>query len=46
MNSVDRASAADLMQSATGDGRAAGPIGAVLMLDAAPGSALLKAAGF
>jgi len=33
----DRVSAADLMQSATGDRRAAGHIGAVLMLDAAPG---------
>jgi diacylglycerol O-acyltransferase / wax synthase len=35
--SPDRASAADLMQAATGDGRAAGHIGAVLVLDAGPG---------
>ena len=35
--SPDRASAADLMQAATGDGRAAGHIGAVLVLDATPG---------
>ena len=35
--SPDRASAADLMQFATGDGRAAGHIGAVLVLGAAPG---------
>src|SRR6201997_5809310 len=35
--SPDRASAADLMQFATGDGGAAGHIGAVLVLDAAPG---------
>lgn len=35
--SIDRASAADLMQFATGDGRAAGHIGAVLVLNAAPG---------
>jgi len=35
--SLDRASAADLMQFATGDGRAAGHIGAVLILDATPG---------
>jgi len=34
---VDRASAADLMQFATGDGRAAGHIGAVLVLGAVPG---------
>jgi diacylglycerol O-acyltransferase / wax synthase len=34
---IERASAADLMQSATGDGRAADHIGAVLVLDAAPG---------
>ena len=33
---LDRASAADLMQLATGDGRAAGHIGAVLVLNAAP----------
>ena len=32
----DRASAADLMQFATGDGGAAGHIGAVLVLDAEP----------
>jgi diacylglycerol O-acyltransferase / wax synthase len=35
--SVERASAADLMQAATRDGGAAGHIGAVLVLDAAPG---------
>ena len=35
--SPDRASAADLMQFATGDGRAAGHIGAVLVLDVAQG---------
>ncbi len=35
--SPDRASAADLMQFATGDGRAAGHIGAVLVLGATPG---------
>jgi len=35
--SPDRASAADLMQFATGDGRAAGHIGAVLLLGPAPG---------
>jgi diacylglycerol O-acyltransferase / wax synthase len=35
--SPDRASAADLMQFATGDRRAAGHIGAVLVLGAAPG---------
>jgi hypothetical protein len=34
---LDRVSAADLIQFATGDGRAAGHIGAVLVLDAAPG---------
>jgi len=34
---VDRATAADLMQSATGNGKTAGHIGAVLVLDAAPG---------
>jgi diacylglycerol O-acyltransferase len=34
---VDRASAADLMQFATGDRRAAGHIGTVLVLDGAPG---------
>jgi diacylglycerol O-acyltransferase len=34
---IDRASAADLMQFATGDGGAAGHIGALLVLDAAPG---------
>src|SRR5450755_94169 len=39
----DRASAADLMQFATGDGRAAGHIGAVLVLDAAPGCSLAGA---
>jgi diacylglycerol O-acyltransferase len=33
---LDRASSADLMQLATGDGRAAGHIGAVLLLDATP----------
>ena len=35
--SLDRASAADLMQFATGDCGAAGHIGAVLILDATPG---------
>jgi hypothetical protein len=34
---LDRVGAADLIQFATGDGRAAGHIGAVLALDAAPG---------
>jgi len=41
--SPDRASAADLMQFATGDGRAAGHIGAVLMLRAAPGFTVAEA---
>jgi len=41
--SLDRASAADLMQFATGDGRAAGHIGAVLLLDAAPGFSVEQA---
>ena len=41
--SLDRASAADLMQFATGDGRAAGHIGAVLVLDAAPGFSVAEA---
>jgi hypothetical protein len=40
---LDRASAADLMQLATGDGRAAGHIGAVLILEAAPGFSLKQA---
>jgi diacylglycerol O-acyltransferase / wax synthase len=40
---LDRASAADLMQFATGDGRAAGHIGAVLVLDAAPGFSVEQA---
>ena len=39
----DRASAADLMQFATGDGRAAGHIGAVLVLGAAPGFSVTEA---
>lgn len=39
----DRASAADLMQFATGDGRAAGHIGAVLVLGAAPGFSVPEA---
>ena len=41
--SPDRASAADLMQFATGDGRAAGHIGAVLLLGAAPGFIVAEA---
>ena len=41
--SLDRASAADLMQFATGDGRAAGHIGAVLVLDAAPAFSVAEA---
>jgi diacylglycerol O-acyltransferase len=41
--SPDRASAADLMQFATGDGRAAGHIGAVLVLGAAPGFGVAEA---
>ena len=41
--SLDRASAADLMQFATGDGRAAGHIGAVLVLDAAQGFSVAEA---
>jgi diacylglycerol O-acyltransferase / wax synthase len=41
--SFDRASAADLMQFATGDGRAAGHIGAVLVLGAAPGFTVAEA---
>src|SRR5690349_719486 len=41
--SPDRASAADLMQLATGDGRAAGHIGAVLLLGAAPGFTVAEA---
>jgi diacylglycerol O-acyltransferase len=41
--SLDRASAADLMQAATGDGRAAGHIGAVLVLDAVPGFSVAEA---
>ena len=41
--SLDRASAADLMQFATGDGRAAGHIGAVLVLGAAPGFSVVEA---
>lgn len=36
MPALDRVSAADLMQAATGDGRAAGHIGAILVLSAAP----------
>jgi diacylglycerol O-acyltransferase / wax synthase len=40
---LDRASAADLMQFATGDGRAAGHIGAVVVLDAAPGFSVAEA---
>jgi len=39
----DRASAADLMQFATGDGRAAGHIGAVLVLGATPGFSVAEA---
>src|SRR5689334_12804891 len=39
----DRARAADLMQFATGDGRAAGHIGAVLVLDAKPGFTVAEA---
>ena len=42
-SSIDRTSAADLMQFATGDGRAAGHIGAVLVLDAAPGFSVEQA---
>ena len=42
-HSLDRASAADLMQFATGDGRAAGHIGAILLLDAAPGFSVEQA---
>ena len=42
-HSLDRASAADLMQFATGDGGAAGHIGAVLVLDAAPGFSVAEA---
>ena len=38
--SFDRASAADLMQAAAADGRAAGHIGALLVLDVAPGSSI------
>jgi diacylglycerol O-acyltransferase / wax synthase len=41
--SIDRASAADLMQFATGDGKAAGHIGAVLVLAAAPGFSVAQA---
>ena len=41
--SLDRASAADLMQFATGDGRAAGHIGALLVLNAAPGFSVSEA---
>ena len=41
--SFDRSSAADLMQFATGDGRAAGHIGAVLVLGAAPGFTVAEA---
>ena len=41
--SPDRASAADLMQFATGDGKAAGHIGAALVLDAAPGFSIAEA---
>jgi len=41
--SPDRATAADLMQFATGDGRAAGHIGAVLVLGAAPGFTVAEA---
>ena len=41
--SLDRASAADLMQFATGDRGAAGHIGAVLVLDAAPGFGVAEA---
>ena len=41
--SLDRVSAADLMQFATGDGGAAGHIGAVLVLDAAPGFSVARA---
>ena len=39
----ERATAADLMQSATGDRRAAGHIGAVLVLDAAQGFSVAQA---
>jgi hypothetical protein len=42
-SSLDRASAADLMRFATGDGRAAGHIGAVLVLDATPGFSVEQA---
>ena len=41
--SLDRASAADLMQFVTGDGRAAGHVGAVLVLGAAPGFSVAEA---
>jgi diacylglycerol O-acyltransferase / wax synthase len=41
--SLDRASAADLMQFATGDGRAAGHIGALLVLNAAPAFSVSEA---
>jgi diacylglycerol O-acyltransferase / wax synthase len=40
---LDRASAADLMQFATGDGGAAGHIGAVLVLDPVPGFTVAEA---
>lgn len=40
---IDRASAADLMQFVTGDGRAAGHIGAILVLNATPGFSLAEA---
>jgi WS/DGAT/MGAT family acyltransferase len=40
---VDRASAADLMQLATGNGRAAGHIGAILVLGAEPGFSVAEA---
>jgi hypothetical protein len=43
MPSFDRASAADLMQAATGDGRAAGHIGALLVLDATPAFSVAEA---
>ncbi len=43
MTTVDRASAADLMQSVTGDGHAAGHIGAVLVLSDAPGFSVEQA---
>jgi hypothetical protein len=41
--SLDRASAADLMQAATGDGRAADHIGAVLVLCAVSGFSVAEA---